>query len=162
MSKKPSPWIIILCLLCGITISLLLAFVAVQIARTPSPNGTVDPMRLNQSEFRQLGLIPTSPHHYILRIVAKEWFFEFGQTRDAPAIITIPQHSTVTLITTSMDVLHSLKITGQPSITIIPGKIQQQIIVFDTPQIYTIQCGAYCGPKHNQMQLTLVITPAQE
>jgi heme/copper-type cytochrome/quinol oxidase subunit 2 len=162
MSKKPSPLIIILCLFCGITISLLLAFVAVQIARTPPPAGTVDPMRLNQSEFRQLGLIATIPQHYILRLVAKEWFFDVGQTRDAPAIITIPQHSTVTLITTSMDVIHSIQIPGNPIITIVPGKIQQQIIVFDTPQTYTIQCGAYCGPKHDQMILTLIITPAQK
>lgn len=161
MSKKPSPWIIVLCLLCGITISLLLAAVAVQFARTPPPAGTVDPMRLNQSEFRQLGLIPTTPQHYILRIVAKEWFFDVGQTRDAPAIITIPQYSTVTLITTSMDVVHSLQIPGNPIMMITPGKIQQQTIVFDTPQTYTIVCGVYCGPKHTQMQLTLIIAPAK-
>lgn len=161
MSKKPSPLIIILCIFCGITISLLLAGIAVQLVRTPPPDGTVDPMRLNQSEFRQLGLIPTTPQHYILRIVAKEWFFDVGQTRDAPAIITIPQHSTVTLRTTSMDVIHSIQIPGNPAITIVPGKIQQQIIVFDTPRTYTMQCGVYCGPKHNQMILTLIITPAQ-
>lgn len=160
MNKKPSPIIIMICILCGITISVLLATFAVQLARTPPPAGTVDPMRLNQSEFRQLGLIPTTPQHYILRLVAKEWFFDVGQTRDTPAIITIPQYSTVTLITTSMDVIHSIQIPGQPIINIVPGKIQQQIIVFDTPQTYTIQCGAYCGPKHAQMQLTLVITPA--
>jgi len=161
MSKKPSPLIIILCIFCGITISLLLAGIAVQLVRTPPPDGTVDPMRLNQSEFRQLGLIPTTPQHYILRIVAKEWFFDVGQTRDASAIITIPQHSTVTLRTTSMDVIHSIQIPGNPAITIVPGKIQQQIIVFDTPRTYTMQCGVYCGPKHNQMILTLIITPAQ-
>jgi len=162
MNKKPSPVIIILCLIGGITISVLLAVITVQLARTPAPAGTVDPMRLNQSEFRQLGLIPTTPQHYILRLVAKEWFFDVGQIRDAPAIITIPQYSTVTLITTSMDVVHSIQIPGNPVITIIPGKIQQQIIVFDTPQTYTIRCGAYCGPKHDQMQLTLVIAPAQK
>lgn len=162
ISKKPPTWIIFICLLCGISISLLVAFFAVNLARNPPPVGTVDPMRLNQSEFRQLGLIPTTPQHYILRIVAKEWFFDFGQSRDAPAIITIPQHSTVTLTTTSMDVIHSLQITGQPIVTIVPGQIQQQIIVFDTAQTYTIRCGAYCGPKHNQMQLLLVITPAPE
>lgn len=159
MNKKPSPTIIIICILCGIAISALLAVIAVQLARTPAPAGTVDPMRLNQSEFRQLGLIPTTPQHYILRLVAKEWFFDIGQTRDAPAIITIPQHSTVNLIATSMDVIHSLQIPGNPLLTIVPGKIATQTIVFDTPRTYTIQCAAYCGPKHTQMQLIILVTP---
>ena len=159
MNKKPSPFIIILCLIGGITISVLLTVIAVQFARTPAPAGTVDPMRLNQSEFHQLGLIPTTPQHYILRLVAKEWFFDVGQLRDAPAIITIPQHSTVILISTSMDVIHSLQIPGNPMVTIVPGKITTQTIVFDTPQTYTLQCGAYCGPKHEQMQLTIIVTP---
>ena len=161
MNKKPSPTIIIICILCGMTISVLLATFAVQLARTPPPAGTVDPMRLNQSEFRQLGLIPTTPQHYVLRLVAKEWFFDIGQTRDAPAIITFPQYSTVTLVTTSMDVIHSLQIPGNPLLTIVPGKITTQTIVFDTPRTYTIQCVAYCGPKHHQMQLTIIVTPTK-
>lgn len=161
MPKKPSPIIIVLVLIGGVAISALLAIVAVQLVRTPPVAGTVDPMRLNQSEFRQLGLIPTTPHHFILRLVAKEWFFDIGQRRDEPAIITIPQHSTVTLITTSMDVIHALQIPNNPVITIVPGKIQTQTIVFDNPDRYTIQCTAYCGPKHQQMQLTIIVTPAK-
>jgi heme/copper-type cytochrome/quinol oxidase subunit 2 len=161
MNKKPSPFIIILCLFGGITISVLLAVIAVQLARTPPPAGTVDPLRLNQSEFRQLGLIPTTPQHYILRLVAKEWFFDVGQTRDAPAIVTISQHSTVTFITTSMDVVHALQIQGNPMVTIVPGKITTQTIVFDTPRTYIIQCAAYCAAKHEQMQLTIIVPPAK-
>lgn len=161
MRKKPSLLVLLLYLLCGMAISVLLAVGAVSVARTPPPLGTVDPMRLNQSEFRQLGLIPTTPRHFILRLVAKEWFFDVGQPRDAPANITIPQYSTVTVITTSMDVVHSLQIPGNPMLMIVPGKIQQQTIVFATPRVYSIQCGVYCGPKHTQMLLTIVVAPAQ-
>lgn len=154
-----APRTIIILLLCGILLSGLLALIAVQLVRTPPPNGQIDPQRLNLSEFRQLGLIPTSPNRYILRMVAKEWFYDIGQARDIPAVIRIPAGSQVALVATSMDVMHSLQFTNNPVLLIQPGVIARQTLVFDRAGTYVSQCVTYCGPKHDTMQITITVTP---
>ncbi len=155
-----SPRTIIILLICGIITSGIIATVAVYYARTPLPAGRVDPMRLNLSEFRQLGLFRTSENQYILRLVAKEWFFDIGQTRNAPASVTIPVGSRVTIVATSMDVIHGLQIHTNPVLVIQPGIISQQTITFTNTGTYPFVCTYYCGPNHDAMRATIIVAPA--
>lgn len=156
---RPTPRTIIMLLLCGVLGSVSLAVLAVQYARTPLPAGRVDPMRLNLSEFRQLGLVRTGDRTYTLRIVAKEWFFDIGQTRNMPAQVVVPVGSRITIVATSMDVIHSLKIADNPLLMISPGYIAQQTIYVSQPGIFPFACGNYCGPNHSAMQAQLIVTP---
>jgi heme/copper-type cytochrome/quinol oxidase subunit 2 len=154
-----TPPIVIALLLCGIVVSVIIASLAVQYARTPLPAGRVDPMRLNNSEFRQLGLIATGNQQYILRMIAKEWFFDVGQRRSAPATISVPVGSRVTIVVTSMDVIHSLQVATHPVLLIRPGFIAQQTIVFDTAGTFPFICTYYCGPQHDAMRGSIIVTP---
>lgn len=154
-----SPRTVLALLLCGIVASVSIAVLVVQYARTPLPAGRVDPMRLNLSEFRQLGLIPTGNNQYILRIVAKEWFFDIGQARNAPISLSVPVGSQVTVVATSMDVIHSFQVATHPVLLVRPGYIAQQTLVFDTVGSYPFVCTYYCGPQHDAMRGVIVVTP---
>ena len=76
---KLSPRQIALSILLGFILTLLGAFWAVQLVRTPPADDTVDPLRLNLSEFRDLGLEKIDDSSFQLRVVAKQWVFE-GRT----------------------------------------------------------------------------------
>ncbi|MFM7678567.1 MAG: hypothetical protein ACKO83_06925 [Roseiflexaceae bacterium] len=156
---RVTPPFVIALLLCGIIASATLASLAVQYARTPLPAGRVDPMRLNNSEFRQLGLVATDNQQYILRMIAKEWFFDVGQLRGAPATISVPVGSRVTIVVTSMDVIHALQVATYPVLLIRPGFIAQQTLEFDTTGTFPFICTYYCGPQHDAMQGSIIVTP---
>lgn len=155
-----SPRTIIILLICGIIASATIATIAVRYARTPLPAGRVDPMRLNLSEFRQLGLFRTGDRQYILRLIAKEWFFDIGQPLNSPATVTIPAGSRVTIVATSMDVIHALQIRDNPLLMIQPGSIAQQTINFPVAGTYPFVCAYYCGPNHDAMRATIIVTDA--
>lgn len=143
----------------GFVLTLLGAFWAVQIVRTPPPNNVVDPMRLNLSEFRDLGLNSIDNSSYLLRIVAKQWVFDIGQPRDTPAVIQIPVGSSLQIVATSMDIVHSIHVQGFAVQHVIPGRITRSTYTFSQPGVYRSVCGEYCGPKHHEMVLTIEVIP---
>lgn len=154
---KLSPRQIVLSLLFGFILTLLGAFWAVQLVRTPPTNTVVDPMRLNLSEFRDLGLFKIDHSSYVLRVVAKQWVFDIGQRRDAPAIIQIPTGSTLQIVATSMDVIHTIHLSGFPPQNAIPGHISRITYTFEQPGTYVARCSEYCGPKHHEMAITITV-----
>ncbi|MFN5058536.1 MAG: hypothetical protein ACK5GU_01305 [Chloroflexota bacterium] len=157
---KLSPRQIVFSLLLGFVLTLLGAFWAVQLVRTPPTNDVVDPMRLNLSEFRNLGLYNVDDSSYLLRVVAKQWVFDIGQHRDTPAFIQLPAGSTLQIVATSMDVMHTIQISGFDPQYASPGTISRVTYSFDQPGIYVALCSEYCGPKHHEMTLTIEILPA--
>ncbi|MFZ9857058.1 MAG: hypothetical protein ACO3F2_01815 [Roseiflexaceae bacterium] len=157
---KLSPRQIVLSLLLGFVLTLLWAFWAVQLIRTPPSNDTVDPMRLNLSEFRDLGLSKTEDTSYLLRVVAKQWVFDIGQPRDTPAIVQIPAGSTLQIIATSMDIMHTILIPGFAPQSALPGKISRATYLFEQPGTFVALCSEYCGPKHHDMVITIEVLPA--
>lgn len=154
-----SPRQIALSLMVGFILTLLGAFWAVQLVRTPPADDTVDPMRLNLSEFRNLGLYKTDDSSYLLRIVAKQWVFDIGQPRDTPAVVQIPVGSSLQIVTTSMDILHSIHVQGFDPQPALPGRISRVTYTFDQPGTYQTLCSEYCGPKHHEMTLTITVLP---
>lgn len=156
---KLTPRQIALSLLLGFVLTLLGAFWAVQLVRTPPAKDVVDPMRLNLSEFRDLGLYKINDSTYLLRIVAKQWVFDIGQPRDTPAIVQIPVGSSLQIVTTSMDILHSVHVQGFDPQPAIPGRISRTTYTFTQPGTYQTVCSEYCGPKHYEMQLIIEVLP---
>jgi len=156
---KLSPRQIALSILLGFILTLLGAFWAVQLVRTPPADDTVDPLRLNLSEFRDLGLEKIDDSSFQLRVVAKQWVFDIGQRRDTPAQIKIPVGSTLHIVATSMDVIHTLQLPGYPPQSAIPGHISRASYVFGTPGTFVTVCSEYCGPKHHEMTLIIEVLP---
>ena len=159
MRRPIAGWKIAAVIVGAVSLTLAAAFLAVQLVRLPIAAGTIDPLRLNMTEFRDRGLFKTGASSYTLRLIAKEWVFDAGQRRDQPFAFTIPVGSTVTIVATSMDVMHSLKIGKEPTIPIIAGTISTRTITFTTPGTYPLACTSYCGPNHLQMTGTITITP---
>lgn len=159
MRTRIPPWKIAAVIVIGLTITVSAALLAIRLIRTPLQPGVIDPLRLNSTEFRDRGLYQTGAQTYTLRIVAKEWLFDAGQRRDEPFLVTIPAGSTLTVVATSMDTLHALRIGSGSALPIAPGKITRHTQAFDTPGTYPLSCANYCGPGHPQMTGTLVVTP---
>jgi cytochrome c oxidase subunit 2 len=156
---KLSPRQIALSLVFGFILTLLGAFWAVQLVRTPPSSDVVDPMRLNLSEFRNLGLYKIDDSSFLLRVVAKQWMFDIGQPRDTPAVVQIPVGSSLQIITTSMDILHTVHVQGFKPQTALPGRVTRVTYTFTQPGTYITLCSEYCGPKHHEMMFTIQVVP---
>ena len=152
-------WKIVAVIVGGISLSLAAAFLAVRFVQAPIAAGTIDPLRLNKTEFRDRGLFKTGESTYILRIVAKEWVFDGGQQRNQPFEFTIPVGATLTIVATSMDLMHTMHIATQKPIPISAGKISRSTITFATPGTYPLLCTSYCGPNHAQMTGSIIVVP---
>jgi heme/copper-type cytochrome/quinol oxidase subunit 2 len=159
MRRSIPLWKIVAVIVGGLTLTLAAAFLAIRFVQAPIAAGTIDPLRLNKTEFRDRGLFKTGDSSYLLRLIAKEWVFDAGQQRDQRFAFTIPVGSTVTIVATSMDVMHTLQIGNKPAIPIIAGKISRSSITFTTPGTYAIRCTSYCGPNHAQMTGSLIVIP---
>jgi hypothetical protein len=103
MRRPIALWKIAAAIVGGLSLTVSAAFLAIQFIQAPIAAGTVDPLRLNKTEFRDRGLFKTGDTTYILRFIAKEWVFDAGQQRDQPFAFTLPAGSTVTIIATSME-----------------------------------------------------------
>lgn len=154
---KLSPRQIVLSLLLGFVLTTLGAFWAVQLVRTPPTNSVVDPMRLNLSEFRNLGLSNVDESSYLLRVVAKQWVYDIGQRRDTPAIVQLPTGASLQIVATSMDIMHTIQLPGFKPQHALPGRVSRMTYTFDQPGTYVAVCSEYCGPKHHEMTLTIKV-----
>lgn len=159
MTRQRRAQLIIVGLCVGMCATLMAAYFIVQLVRTPPHDGSVDAWRLNLSEFRTLGVIQRDDAHFTVRIVAKKWMFDIGQPRDQAALITIPAGSELEIIATSMDVTHSLALAGHPALLISPGRTSRMTLTFAQAGEYPFVCSVYCGPSHDAMQGSIVVTP---
>lgn len=73
--------------------------------------------------------------------------------------LVLPINTPIRFIVTSGDVIHSLAI---PSATVkmdaVPGRLSQQVVVFDRPGIIWGLCSELCGPYHSSMPVVFEIT----
>ncbi|MFM2308258.1 MAG: hypothetical protein RLY87_378 [Chloroflexota bacterium] len=159
MRRSIPLWKIVAVIVGGLSLTLAAAFLAIRVVQAPIAAGTIDPLRLNKTEFRDRGLFKTGENAYLLRLIAKEWVFDAGQQRNEPFQFTIPAGSTLTVVATSMDVMHSLQIATKPIIPIVAGKISRATMTFTTPGTYAIICTSYCGPNHAQMTGAIIVVP---
>jgi len=92
--------------------------------------------------------------HPPIDIVASNWKF-------TPAKITVPVNEETTLRLTSSEGVHGVESAdlGIAKTTISPDKF---VTVTFTPKkagTYVVHCAVICGPGHDDMTLTIVVTP---
>jgi hypothetical protein len=90
MRRPIALWKIAAAIVGGLSLTVSAAFLAIQFVQAPIAAGTIDPLRLNKTEFRDRGLFKTGNTTYILRFIAKEWVFDAGQQRNQPFAFTSP------------------------------------------------------------------------
>ena len=115
-----------------------------------------------------------------IKVIGHQWYWryeyrDFGiinfdsyivQSGDEPLFrllnvdnsIIIPYKSTIRIIVSRMDVIHSWAI---PSLGIkvdaIPGRLNQLIFWFNRPGIYIGQCSEICGSNHRFMPIFISV-----
>ena len=132
-------------LLIGCLLALLYANVAMGI-HLPGDAGQVDPATVETvPPFDNPGLHQTGDGEYDAVILGVAWQF-------IPREIRVPAGSTVTFISTSLDVLHGLHVEGtRLNMMLIPGQISRNTVTFREPGEHLIICHEYCGINHHTM-----------
>lgn len=112
----------------------------------PSRAGEIDPARAAQTPpFDEPGVREVEPGRWEVVILARAWGFQ-------PAEIRVPAGEPVTLIVTSVDVVHGLQIEGtRVNLMLLPGQISRLDYTFDEPGEHLLICHEYCGIGHHAM-----------
>ncbi|MER3446653.1 MAG: cytochrome c oxidase subunit II [Candidatus Dadabacteria bacterium] len=111
---------------------------------------------INTKPFTSGAVIETSPKSYEVHVVARMWFFDFGENQNE---ITISTGSRVTFFLTSADVIHGFKIINKDiNMMAMLGVIGRLETTFDKPGEYLIVCHEYCGIGHQGMYGKIKVT----
>jgi cytochrome c oxidase subunit II len=100
-----------------------------------------------------LMMVVAASAHPTIDIVASNWKF-------TPAKISIPVNEPTTLRLTSSAGVHGLQSDelGIPKTTISTGSFQLVTFTPKKPGTYILHCAIVCGPGHQDMTLTVVVT----
>jgi len=72
--------------------------------------------------------------------------------------LLLPVNTPIKLIITSTDVIHSFALpSGAIKVDSIPGRLSEQIIIFERPGIFFGQCSELCGPYHGFMPIAIEV-----
>lgn len=112
----------------------------------PGAHGRIDPATARQTPpFDQPGLREVEPGKYQLVLVAQAWSF-------TPAEIHVPAGSEVTIVATSLDVIHGLHIDDtRVNMMLIPGQVAENTYRFEHAGEHLLVCHEYCGAGHHFM-----------
>lgn len=124
-------------------------------AQPPGHVETIDPKRLQFSEFAEdnLGTTVAPDGAVTARIVATQFAFE-------PHCIAVPQGRPVTLRFATPDVVHGIEIEGTNVNTmIVPGYVSQLHVTFPKSGDLVMPCDEYCGLGHSEMWAVVHVIP---
>ena len=132
-------------LLIGCLLALLYANVGMGI-HLPGDAGQVDPATVESTPpFDNPGVHQVGDNEYEAVILGVAWQF-------IPREIRVPAGSTVTFISTSLDVIHGLHVEGtRLNMMLIPGQISRNTVTFREPGEHLVICHEYCGINHHTM-----------
>lgn len=112
----------------------------------PGAEGRVDPTRVvSEAPFDEPGVRQMSPGRYEVVMVGRAWQFQ-------PSEIRVPVGSEVTLIATSVDVIHGVHVEGtRVNMMLIPGQVSRNTYTFNEPGEHLMVCHEFCGAGHHTM-----------
>lgn len=145
-------WIIAVVATLGAFLASLMAGAAIFGVRLPTPEGFVNPQRLDESALfapDALGKHDRGDDHYDLHILARQFVFDVGGDLSA---WDYEVGDTVTFYITSEDVIHGFIIEKMnTNFEILPGHIASASVTFKEPGRYRVVCHQYCGTGHQAM-----------
>jgi cytochrome c oxidase subunit 2 len=143
-----------------ITGGIVLALCAAALAYTtlglgmhlPSHVGHIDPAKVYQTPpFNAPGVKKVAEGKYEVVMVAQAWAF-------MPAEIRVPRNSEVTIIATSVDVIHGLEVERtRVNMMLIPGQIGRITHTFRERGEHLLICHEYCGTGHHMMYGKVIV-----
>ncbi|RMH68405.1 MAG: cytochrome C oxidase subunit II [Actinomyces sp.] len=139
-------------MICGAIAALVISVVGHQ-ASLATPAGRVVPSEIDSTPpFDDPGLHQTGPGEYELVLVAQTWSW-------TPNEVHVPAGSTVTILATSRDVIHGIRIRDtNANVMVIPGQISEvKDVSFDEPGTYWLFCHEYCGIGHQGMSARIIV-----
>ncbi len=119
-------------------------------ASLPEPAGRVDPEEVRTTApFDDPGLHMTGADTADLVLIGQAWQW-------TPEEVTVPAGTEVTIIATSIDVVHGIRIPDtNANVMVIPGQISEIDVTFDEPGMYSLLCHEYCGIGHHNMYMNI-------
>ncbi len=143
--------VVTLVVLVGCMVAVVLSVTQHNVA-LPTPAGRIDPQAVTTTApFTEPGLRPLGDNRYELVLIGRAWAWD-------GAYVTVPKGAEVTIIATSVDVIHGMRIPDtNVNVMVIPGQISQVDVTFDDTGTYTLLCHEYCGIGHQQMGATITV-----
>lgn len=149
IDKYEKYWIYAVSATLGVFMAALMVGAIVFGVRVPTPEGFVNPNRLNQTRFANPGVVDMGNGEYEVTMIAQMWNF-------VPNSIEVPEGSTVTFYITSRDVTHGFMIEHHnANVEVLPGHVASVRVDFDTAGEYRIICHEYCGQGHAAMHMAI-------
>lgn len=72
--------------------------------------------------------------------------------------LLLPVNTPIKIIVTSADVIHSFALpAGAVKVDAIPGRLSEQVIIFERPGLFFGQCSELCGPYHGFMPILIEV-----
>lgn len=151
VDKYERYWLNAVIVVLGIFFASLIVGAVVYGAHPTVEGGTLNILKLDESEFASPGVRHMGGNQYEVRMVAQTWSF-------VPAEIRLPAGADVTFLVTSRDVTHGLMIEDTLiNLQIVPGHTSEARAVFEEPGEYVFQCHEYCGRNHHAMHGVIIV-----
>lgn len=151
VDKYERYWLNAVIVVLGIFFASLIAGAVVYGVRPAQDGGTLNILKIDESEFASPGLRHMGGNQYEARMLAQTWAF-------VPSEIRVPVGSEVTFVMTSRDVTHGFMIEDTVvNLEIVPGHIARAKAIFDEPGEYVFQCHEYCGRNHHAMHGVVIV-----
>ena len=118
----------------------------------PGRVAQVVPEEIMQSPpFNQPGLRERPDGSYELVMIGLAWAFQPNEVR-------VPRGAEVTIIATSLDVIHGIHIEGtRVNMMLIPGQVARNTYTFERPGEHLLVCHEYCGSGHHVMYGRVIV-----
>jgi cytochrome c oxidase subunit II len=162
VDKYERIWIIMVSIVLGVFFASLVAGALVYGVRPAQPEGFINPMRLDETEFANPGVRHMGENRYEALIMSQAWRFETGEVDDTGLpVIRVPAGADVTFKMTSRDVIHGFMIEeSNVNLEILPGQVGSARETFNEPGEFYFLCTQYCGRNHHGMYGKLIVEEA--
>jgi cytochrome c oxidase subunit II len=158
IDKYERAWIVAATAILGVFFASLVAGAVIYGVRPTQPDGFINPLMLDESEFAHPGVRHMGGNQYESIIMAQAWQFLTGEVEDGIPVVRVPAGAEVTFRMTTRDVIHGFLIEDtNVNMEVIPGQIGSARETFNEPGEYHFLCTQYCGRNHHGMWGKVVV-----
>ena len=110
IDKYERAWIVAVTIILAVFFASLVAGAVIYGVRPTQPDGFINPLMLDESEFANPGVRHMGGNQYEAIVMAQAWQFLTGEVEDGVPVIRVPAGAEVTFRMTTRDVIHGFMI----------------------------------------------------